>query len=94
MESGSLQFLTATDFDASDTTSAIEISGCNFRNPNSDASLDCLRTLTWEQLLNVQLTVATADAPFVDGFFAFSPTVDGDFVGGPIFLVFQRPYQR
>lgn len=82
MESGSLQFITASEFDTRDTIDAIEVSGCDFRNPNSEASLECLRSLTWEQLLEVQLTVGLAKAPFADGFLSFSPTVDGDFVSG------------
>lgn len=83
LESGNLLPLVASGSDEQHLTDAVTISGCNFRNPNSDASLECLRSLSWEALFEVQQTIAATEAPFLDGFLAFLPTVDGDFVCMP-----------
>ena len=53
--------------------------GCDYGNPSSELSLDCLRSLSLESLLNVSQAVEAANDPNIIGEF-YTPTVDGDFI--------------
>jgi carboxylesterase type B len=79
MESGATLELVATDF-AAQGFDAVVLAGCNSTNQTQEASLGCLRSLSWEQLLDIQLKVAAARAPLANGQLGFLPTVDGSFL--------------
>jgi carboxylesterase type B len=80
MESGSVFELVATDADSRSFDDALTVAGCDSASQDQEASLECLRSLSWEELVQVQLEVAGTRAPLVDGFLAFLPAVDGDFL--------------
>ncbi|KAG0647212.1 Secreted lipase [Hyphodiscus hymeniophilus] len=53
--------------------------GCDYGMPDSELSLDCLRSLSLESLLNTSLAVQAVDNVNAIGEF-YTPTVDGDFI--------------
>lgn len=55
-------------------------SGCDYGNPDSEMSLDCLKSLALESLLDISLNVAAANDPFSPVGEFFTPVVDGDFI--------------
>ena len=80
IESGAVGPGVATQYDAKDFMDTVTAAGCNYRDPDSFMSLECLRSLSLESLLDVELAVGASQSAFIDGLEAFGPVVDGDFI--------------
>lgn len=74
LESGNQAFHNQNFADLSTKT------GCTFIIPNSEETLDCLRSLSLERLLDADLAVAASNGMVMSGEEAFIPVVDGDFL--------------
>ncbi|KAG7093102.1 hypothetical protein E1B28_009388 [Marasmius oreades] len=75
LEPGSTSNITVDTYNA-----VVELASCNIdHNPQSASSLECLRALPMEQLLNITITQHDSTADQNDGD-TYLPTVDGDFL--------------
>ncbi|KAE9365784.1 putative lipase [Stipitochalara longipes BDJ] len=59
----------------------LQASGCTYHDPNSALSLDCLKSLSLESLLQAEVAVSAKDS--------FNPIVDGDFIPAAPSTLFQ-----
>ncbi|KAL0566420.1 hypothetical protein V5O48_015598 [Marasmius crinis-equi] len=75
LEAGSTSNVTIDTFNA-----VAKLAGCDVdNNPQSDASLECLRSLPFEELLNITITQHDSTADSNDGD-TYLPAVDDDFL--------------
>ena len=78
MNSGAITGNFASGPVATNTASVAKAVNCT-DDPDSDATLDCLRDVPFETLLPAALDLAKKVSP-PDGIGAFRPVIDGDFI--------------
>jgi carboxylesterase type B len=81
MESGTLTVESGNrNFHNSHFADLTTQTGCIFINPNSEETLNCLRSLSLESLLDAEIAVNAADSLVNSDLETFIPVVDGDFL--------------
>ena len=69
---------------------ALQATGCIYHDPSSILSLDCLKSLPLEALLQTEITLSLKDSVFATtGEEVFVPVVDGDFIPAVPSTLFQ-----
>ena len=73
-----LNFNTDSSMAADNTAATARAVGCT-NDPDSSATLDCLRNVPFEKLTNASVSLARQARPQF-GEYYFSPTFDGDYI--------------